>query len=93
MAFIIAILVTYSTGNRAIQVIGPPVPRPHHNSITLLYFNMPLPTNAQLGQNEGNIQLALQAIIQDATLSMQQAVKLYNISQTTLTNRRAGIAL
>ena len=54
---------------------------------------MPLPTNAQLGQNKGNIQLALQAIIQDATLSMQQAVKLYNISQTTLTNRRAGIAL
>ena len=53
---------------------------------------MPLPTDAQLGQNEGNIQLALQAIVQDATLSVQQAAKLYNISQTTLTNQRAGIA-
>ena len=54
---------------------------------------MPLPTNAQLGQNEGNIQLALQAIVQDATLSVRQAAKLYNVSRTTLTNRRARIAL
>jgi DNA-binding transcriptional regulator YiaG len=39
---------------------------------------------------EARIQLALQAIKQDATLSQRRAAAIYNVSQTTLSDRRAG---
>ena len=48
---------------------------------------MPPPTNTQLTQNERNIQLALQAIKQDATLSMRHAVKIYNVPRITLSTQ------
>ncbi|KAF2788297.1 hypothetical protein K505DRAFT_394928 [Melanomma pulvis-pyrius CBS 109.77] len=71
------------------QVCCPLLPRPHQHYTTL---TMPPPTNAQSTSNEANIQLALQAIKQDATLSVRRAAQLYNVPQRTLNNRRAGIA-
>jgi hypothetical protein len=40
--------------------------------------------------NERQIQLALQALQQDANLSVRRAAAIYNVSHTTLSNRRAG---
>jgi hypothetical protein len=39
---------------------------------------------------EARIQLALQAIQQDATLSLRSAASFYRVSHTTLSDRRAG---
>ncbi|KAF1928252.1 uncharacterized protein M421DRAFT_5314 [Didymella exigua CBS 183.55] len=39
--------------------------------------------------NEADIQLALQAIQQDATLSQRRAAAIYNISQSTLSDQLA----
>jgi hypothetical protein len=51
---------------------------PHNNVITSL--------------KEPQIQLALQAIQRDATLSQRRAATLYNVSQRTLSDRLAGIS-
>ena len=40
--------------------------------------------------NERQIQIALQALKQDATLSQRRAATIYNVSHTTLSDRRAG---
>ena len=40
--------------------------------------------------NERQIQLALQALQQDATLSQQRAAAIYRVPQKTLSDRRAG---
>jgi hypothetical protein len=39
---------------------------------------------------ERQIQLALQALKQDATLSLQRAAAIYNVSRATLSDQRAG---
>jgi len=51
---------------------------------------MPQPTNAQSTSNEADIQLALQALQQDAKLSVRRAAAIYKVSKNTLTRRRAG---
>jgi hypothetical protein len=40
--------------------------------------------------NERQIQIALQALDQGATLSLQRAAAIYNVPQKTLSDRRAG---
>jgi hypothetical protein len=50
---------------------------------------MSTPTNAQLTLDEARIQLAIQAINQDPTLSERRAAAIYNVPQKTLSNRRA----
>ena len=50
---------------------------------------MSQPTHAQSSSKEAQIQLALYAIQQDATLSIRRAAKLYNVPQSTLSDRRA----
>jgi hypothetical protein len=50
---------------------------------------MSTPTNAQLTSDEARIQLAIQAINQDPTLSERRAVAIYNVPQKTLSDRRA----
>ena len=40
--------------------------------------------------NEGDIQLAVQAIKRDATLSQRRAAKIYRVPQSTLSDRLAG---
>ena len=52
---------------------------------------MTQPTKAQTPSNEANIQLALQAIQQDAKLSVRRAAALYNVPRRTLDTQRAGI--
>jgi DNA-binding transcriptional regulator YiaG len=39
---------------------------------------------------EARIQLALQAIKQDVTLTQQRAAAIYKVSKSTLSDRRAG---
>ena len=39
---------------------------------------------------EGQIQLALQALKQDATISQRRAAAIYSVPRRTLTDRRAG---
>jgi hypothetical protein len=46
--------------------------------------------NMQTSLKESQIQLALQAIQRDATLTIRAAARLYNVSHQTLSNRRAG---
>jgi hypothetical protein len=48
---------------------------------------------SQYISTEANIQLALEALKQDATLSIRRAGALYHVSKTTLLRRRDGIAL
>lgn len=40
--------------------------------------------------NERQIQTALQALKQDATLSLRRAAAIYKVTHTTLSRRRAG---
>ena len=40
--------------------------------------------------NEGGIQLAVQAIKRDATLSQRRAAKIYRVPQSTISDRLAG---
>ena len=51
---------------------------------------MPQRNNVQKPLNEPQIQLALQALKQDANLTQRRAAALYNVSQSTLSNRLAG---
>ena len=46
------------------------------------------PTHAKSASNEAQIQLALQAIQQDASLTVRRAAKLYNVPRSTLGARR-----
>ena len=50
-------------------------------------------SNKQRSYNESDLQLALQAIQQDATLSARQAAKIFNVPRRTLNTRRNGIQL
>ena len=52
-----------------------------------------LPTNAQSTQKEAQIQLALQAIKQDTTLSVRRAAAIYNVPKSTILRRRARTTL
>ena len=51
---------------------------------------MPQRKNTKKPLNEADIQLAVQAIKCDATLSQRQAAKIYRVSQSTLSTRLAG---
>ena len=51
---------------------------------------MPQRKNTKKPLNEADIQLAVQAIKRDATLSQRQAAKIYRVSQSTLSTRLAG---
>ena len=53
------------------------------NVITQQYNNLP-------ASKEARLQLALQAIKQDANLSERQAAKIYEVPRSTLADRRAG---
>jgi len=64
------------------------MPSPHHTSTTSA---MPQHNNAQPPSAESKIQLALQAIERDATLSQRRVAKLYSVPQSTLSDRLAGI--
>jgi hypothetical protein len=48
------------------------------------------PYNSLLALKEARLQLALQAIERDATLSQRRAAAYFNVPQRTLSNRRAG---
>ena len=51
---------------------------------------MPQQKNAKKPSNEADIQLAVQAIEHDATLSQRRAAVIYRVSQRTLSDRLAG---
>ena len=51
---------------------------------------MPQRKKAKKPLNEGDLQLAVQAIERDATLSQRRAAKIYRVSQSTLSTRLAG---
>jgi hypothetical protein len=51
---------------------------------------MPLQRHQINSSNERQIQTALQALKQDATLSQRRAAAIYNVAQSTLSRRRAG---
>jgi hypothetical protein len=51
---------------------------------------MPQRNNVQKRFNEPQIQLALQALKQDANLSQRRAAAIYNVPQSTLSDRLAG---
>jgi hypothetical protein len=57
---------------------------------TLLLDVMPQRNNVQKPSNENQIQLAIQAIKQDATLKPRRAAAIFNVSRSTLTRRLAG---
>ena len=52
---------------------------------------MPQCNNVKRKSNEAHIQLALQAIQQDANLSVPCAAAIYNVPERTLRRRRDGI--
>jgi DNA-binding Lrp family transcriptional regulator len=51
---------------------------------------MPQHDNVQLASKEARIELALQAIQQNATITQRRAASIYNVSQKTLSRRLAG---
>ena len=51
---------------------------------------MPQHNNILLDQKEAQIQLAIQALKQDATLSIYHAAATYNVLERTLRRQRAG---
>ena len=51
---------------------------------------MPQRNNVLLDQKESQVQLALQALKQDAKLTVYRAAKAYNVPERTLRRRRAG---
>jgi hypothetical protein len=51
---------------------------------------MPLRKNVQNPLKESQLQLAIQAIQRDATLSQRRAAAIYSVSQSTLSDRLAG---
>jgi hypothetical protein len=73
--------VTYSTGWPAISA------KPHQNHHYALISQQHYHSEAS---KEVQVQLAIQATQQNATLSQRHAAAIYKISQTTLSGRRAG---
>jgi DNA-binding transcriptional regulator YiaG len=63
------------------------LPRPHHNTLTTMMLPQQHRSDAS---KECQMQLAIQAIKQDATLSQRRAAAVYRVSQATLSKRRAG---
>jgi hypothetical protein len=57
---------------------------------TLPMCAMPQQQHQMEPSNERQIQTALQALKEDATLSLRRAAAIYNVSRTTLSYRRAG---
>jgi hypothetical protein len=53
---------------------------------------MSQPIREKSNQNESQIQLALQAIKRDATLSLPRAARIYKVPERTLRRRRDGIS-
>ena len=51
---------------------------------------MPQHHNTQGKSDESQVQLAIQALKQDANLPIRRAAAIYNIPQSTLRDRRAG---
>jgi hypothetical protein len=51
---------------------------------------MPQRKKAKKPLNEGDLQLAVQAIERDATLSQRRAAKIYRVPRSTISNRLAG---
>ena len=51
---------------------------------------MPQRKNAKKPSNEADIQLAVQAIERNATLSQRRAAKIYRVPQKTLSDQLAG---
>jgi hypothetical protein len=51
---------------------------------------MPQRSNRQKPSNKSQLQLALQALQQDANLSQRRAAAIYNVPQSTLSNRLTG---
>jgi hypothetical protein len=52
---------------------------------------MPRRSNVQKPSNEPRLQLALRALEQDANLSQRRAAAIYNVPQSTLSNRLTGL--
>ena len=69
------------------QACGPLLPRPHQNCT---FIAMPQRNNVQKPSNENQIQLALQAIRQDVTITPRRAAAIHTFSRSTLTRRLAG---
>jgi hypothetical protein len=63
---------------------------PTKNHPTLLYIAMQQQQDELPAPRESRLQLALQAIECDATLSQRRAAKIYRIPRSTLSTRRAG---
>jgi hypothetical protein len=57
---------------------------------TLPLYVMPQQQHQIEPSKERQIQLALQALKQDATLSLRRAAAIYKVTHTTLSRRRAG---
>jgi HEAT repeat protein len=82
------LIITYPTGELATRASWPPTPRPHQTS---LFNAMPQHNLSELTRKEAQIQLALQALKHDATLSQRRAAAIYKVTQSSLSNRRAGM--
>jgi hypothetical protein len=90
------IAITYLTGELPTRASCP------HGRVAHLAKTPPKPTvansmhaitqrhNSLLTSKEAQIQLALQAIKQDANLSERRAAQIYSVNRRTLANRRAG---
>jgi hypothetical protein len=79
--------ITYSTGESLTRVSRSLLPSPYQNTVTV---TMSLQQQHLKALKEGQIQLALQAIKQDATISQRRAAAIYSVPQRTLSDRRAG---
>ena len=80
-------MLTYPTGERRTRASGALLPRPHQNISTIPMLSQQPRFNAF---KEAQIQLAIQALKQDANLSVRRAAAIYRTSETTLRRRRAG---
>jgi hypothetical protein len=68
-------------GERRTQASGALLPRPHQNIYYARQYKMP---HSQYISSKAKLQLALKALKQDATLSIQRARALYKVAKTTL---------
>ena len=79
--------ITYPTASRATRVREPLLPSPHQNYYPTLMSQQQQHIEAS---SECQIQLALQALKQDANLSLRRAAAIFNVTPSTLSRRRAG---
>jgi hypothetical protein len=82
-----ALFITYLTGKRATRVGETLLPSPHQTPPS---YVMPLQQHQIPPSKERQIQNALLALKEDATLSLRGAAAIYNVSRATLGHRRAG---